>query len=120
MLIAHGSPDPDWRRPLEALRDQLAARIGAKRISLAYLAHPPTVEDAIASLVAAGETQICVIPALLSPGGKHVKRDIPEAVTRAHARFPTILLRLVPGALGSDSRVISALAEASLDLRKSR
>lgn len=115
VLVAHGSPDPDWRRPLEALRDDLQRRLGEERVALAYLAHAPSIEDAIAKLSGAGHERIEVVAALLSPGGRHVKRDIPAAVDAARARFSELDIRLVPGALGDDPRVITALADATVD-----
>jgi sirohydrochlorin cobaltochelatase len=56
-----------------------------------------------------------VVAALLSPGGRHVKLDIPEAVAAAQLRYPNLEITLEPGALGDDERVIAALAQASLD-----
>jgi sirohydrochlorin cobaltochelatase len=113
VLVAHGSPDPDWRRPLERLVANLSESLG-DGVALAYLAHPPTIADAIVSLDAAGYRQVLVVAALLSPGGRHVKVDIPEAVAAARAQFPEIEIDLAPGALGDDERVVAALAAASL------
>jgi sirohydrochlorin cobaltochelatase len=114
VLIAHGSPDPDWRRPLEALRSRIAERLGDDRVALAYLAHPPTLEDAIEQLASAGHREVVIVAALLSPGGRHVKQDIPEAVAAARRRFGELELRLIPGVLGEDEDVLAAMAEAAL------
>jgi sirohydrochlorin cobaltochelatase len=113
VLVAHGSPDPDWRRPLEQLHARLQAQLGP-RVSLAYLAHAPSIEDAVASFAAAGHTRVVIVAALLSPGGRHVKQDIPAAVAQARARFGAIEIELSPGALGDDEGVIAALAAATL------
>ncbi|MFO7564566.1 MAG: CbiX/SirB N-terminal domain-containing protein [Enhygromyxa sp.] len=118
LLVAHGSPDPDWRRPLERLVELLAAELG-DAVALAYLAHPPSLDDAIASLAQAGHRRVLVVAALLSPGGRHVKRDIPEAVAAARVRFAELQIELAPGALGEDPQVIAALARASLERLKS-
>lgn len=115
VLVAHGSPDPDWRRPLEALEERLAEHLGPRQVALAYLAHDPSISDAVAELAAAGHQRLTVVAALLSPGGRHVKRDIPAAVAAAAERFPEVELNLVPGALGDDARVISALFAATLE-----
>jgi sirohydrochlorin cobaltochelatase len=114
VLVAHGSPDPDWRRPLERLLATLTLELG-DAVTLAYLAHAPSISDAITSLAAAGHRRVLVVAALLSPGGRHVKRDIPEAVEAARARHPELEIRLEPGALGDDDQVVAALARASLD-----
>lgn len=114
LLVAHGSPDPDWRRPLEQLLERLRERLGS-RVALAYLAHAPSIEDSVASFAAAGHTRVMVVAALLSPGGRHVKQDIPAAVDQARARFPALDIELSPGALGDDEGVIAALAAATLN-----
>lgn len=114
VLIAHGSPDPDWRRPLERVAALLGERLGPDRVALAYLAHAPHLDDALAELHAAGLRRVVVIAALLSPGGKHVKVDIPAAVAAARERFTDVELELRGGALGDDDEVVAALAAASL------
>lgn len=113
VLVAHGSPDPDWRRPLEQLHALLTETLG-DRVALSYLSHAPSLDDAIATLAAAGHRRVVVVVALLSPGGRHVKQDIPAAVADARARFPQLTIELSPGALGDDAGVIAALAAASL------
>jgi sirohydrochlorin cobaltochelatase len=114
ILVAHGSPDPDWARPFERLVELLTPELG-DAVAVAYLAHPPSVDEVIASFEQAGHRRVLVIAALLSPGGRHVKRDIPEAVEAARARFPSVEIELAPGALGEDEQVLAALARASLD-----
>jgi sirohydrochlorin cobaltochelatase len=113
ILVAHGSSDPDWRRPLERVEAVLIGRLGP-RVALAYLAHAPTIEDAARALVEVGHTHLVVVAALLSPGGRHVKRDIPAAVEQLRAAMPEIVVELRDGALGDDGVVIEALAEAAL------
>jgi sirohydrochlorin cobaltochelatase len=115
VLVAHGSPDPDWRAPLERLHATLTAQIGP-RVGLAYLSHPPGVIEVIDALADAGHVRIIVVAALLSPGGRHVKQDIPEVVARAREQRPELEIVLVEGALGDDPGVIEALAAASLVL----
>ena len=113
LLVAHGSPDPDWRRPLEQLHARLAAELG-ERVALAYLAQDPSVEQVVGELASQGHARVIVIAALLSPGGRHVKRDIPASVEAARERYPDLDIELVPGALGDDEGVIAALARAAL------
>lgn len=113
VLVAHGSPDPDWRRPLEQLHATLTAKLGP-RVGLAYLAHPPGMIEVIDVLADAGHVRIIVVAALLSPGGRHVKQDIPEAVAQARTHRPELEIVLAEGALGDDPGVIAALAAASL------
>jgi sirohydrochlorin cobaltochelatase len=113
VLVAHGSPDPDWRRPLEQLHAMLTAQLGP-RVGLAYLSHAPSVAEVIGMLADAGHARVVVVAALLSPGGRHVKQDIPEAVAQARELRPELEIVLAEGALGDDPGVIEALAAASL------
>ena len=115
ILIAHGSPDPDWRRPLEALVDRLRALAPARAIRMAYMEFlEPDLAQATRELAAAGHDHALVIAAFLSPGGRHIKRDLPALVAKTNGEVEDIALTLAPGALGDDAGVIEALAEASL------
>ena len=48
----------------------------------------PSIQDAIADLVAKGIRTIDVVTTMMTPGGSHSERDIPEALNEARARFP--------------------------------
>jgi len=115
LLVAHGSPDPDWRRPLEVLQRRLASVLGETRVGLAYLSQAPTVDAGVEALAAAGATHLRVVAALLSPGGRHIKVDLPATVEATRTRFPALRIELVSGALGEHPAVVAALAEASLE-----
>lgn len=91
----------------------LTAQLGA-RVGLAYLAHAPSLVEVIGTLADAGHVRVVVVAALLSPGGRHVKQDIPEAVANARELRPELEIVLAEGALGDDPGVIAALAAASL------
>jgi erythronate-4-phosphate dehydrogenase len=115
VLVAHGSPDPDWGRPLERLRDRLRALVPERRVELAYLDHlTPTLPALAGELAAAGIVDVLVASAFLSPGGNHIKRDIPALVQETARAHPELQLALAPGALGSEREAIEALARAAL------
>lgn len=111
VLLGHGSPDPDWRRPLDALVGLLRTRHPGLAIELAFLDHGVDLEAAVDALRAAGCRRVQVLAALLSPGGKHVKRDMPRLIAEVGARRPEMTLVWQPDALGSDARVLAAMAE---------
>jgi len=115
VLVAHGSPDPDWGRPLVALRDRLRTLAPERRVELAYLDHlQPSLAALAADLVAAGIHDVTVLSAFLSPGGNHIKRDIPALVDDVAQAHPQLRIQLVPGALGAEREAIEALARAAL------
>lgn len=117
IVIAHGSPDPDWRAPIERLGDRLRSLLNNPDvlIRVGYLERsPPSLDEIAAELEDLGIGQATVVPAFLSPGGRHIKHDLPTLVERVAARTPGIAWTLLPGALGDDAGVIDALAQSTL------
>lgn len=114
ILLAHGSPDPDWRKPLEQARDRLRERLPQRQVELAFLEHTePSLAAAVTGLVARGHTRAIVMAAFLSGGGNHIKRHVPQLVAETARSHPTMELRLVPGALGAEPEIPEALAQAA-------
>ncbi|MEO7954121.1 MAG: CbiX/SirB N-terminal domain-containing protein, partial [Polaromonas sp.] len=71
VLLAHGSRDPLWRMPIEAVADQIRARQPDAVVCCAYLEMcSPSLPDAAASLIAGGALEIRVFPLFLGVG-KH-------------------------------------------------
>lgn len=117
LLVAHGSPDPDWRRPLEAAHRRLQALLPNRKVALAYMELcGPSVLEAASELEAQGHRSIVVMAAFLSPGGRHIKRHLPEIVERVARERPALELELLPGSLGNEPEVIEALARAATRL----
>lgn len=108
VLFAHGSRDPQWAAPFEALRAELAPR---HDVELAYLElMAPTLEEAVARLAARGAQRVRVVPLFLGQGA-HLKRDLPALIAAAGARHPGIAIDVEP-AIGEQPAVIAALAAA--------
>ena len=114
VLLAHGSPDPDWIVPVEATAALMRTREPGTPVRTACLEHGRSLGEVASELAAAGVLRVAVIPMFLSPGGKHVKRDLPALVASVQQQHPALALRLSPGAIGTDARVLDALADAAL------
>ena len=115
VLVAHGSPDPDWRRPIDAVARRLQEREPGRAVQVAYLGFlEPSFEQAVAQLMARGHLHVLVLCAFLSPGGRHIKEDVPKLVAEQAAVHPELKLVLRPGALGAEPEVVEALAEAAV------
>lgn len=113
VLLAHGSPDPDWMLPI----DRTAARMRAHTacpVHTATLEHGRGLAEVVAAIAAAGHRSVVVIPLFLSPGGRHIKRDVPALVAAVQAEHPALALALSPGAIGTDEPVVAALAASAL------
>jgi erythronate-4-phosphate dehydrogenase len=112
-LVAHGSPDPDWRVPLDALVDRLRELQPHRTVALSFLDHlAPRLDDLVPALAQAGHERVRVVAVFLSPGGNHIKRDIPALVARVAGANPGVLVELVPGAIGAERDVVDAIAAA--------
>ena len=115
ILLAHGARDPAWATPFEAVVALVRERAPETRVRLAFLElMAPGLEAAAGELVAHGCQRIDVVPAFLGMGG-HVRRDVPAQLARLRDAHPGIAWTLHE-ALGETAHVISALADATIDL----
>lgn len=114
VLLAHGSPDPDWALPVEQVAARLRALAPARPVEVATLEHGPGLLDILDRLADQGARHVRVVAVFLSGGGRHVKRDIPELVARARRERPHLLVELAGPALGTEPEVLDALARAAL------
>ena len=110
-LIAHGSRDPEWRRPFERIAAALEKRLPSVAVALCYLEHGPSIDEALAALVAKGAGTIRVVPLFLGAGG-HVRNDLPALQRELEAAHPLVQWRLRP-AIGETGSVIAAMADAA-------
>lgn len=86
---------------------QRSGRVAA----LAFLERmTPTLEEAVAKLVAGGATRIRVVPVFLAAGG-HVIDDLPQKVARLRKQHPGAAID-VAAPIGEQPRVIAAIADA--------
>lgn len=114
VLVAHGSPQPQWAKPAEHVRDALREKRPETRIELAFLPPaPPDVFAVIDGLVDDGVREIEVIAMLLSGGGRHMTKDIPAALEQLRQRHEGVTVRLCPEALGATDEVLDAMAAAA-------
>lgn len=108
ILLAHGSPDPLWKQPFEALYTQVTQTYGENNVSLAYMEMTaPSLEEAVATL---GQTvkSIAVLPLFLAVG-RHLRHDVPEQIIALQRE--DLQLTLLPP-IGDDERVKKAMETA--------
>lgn len=90
LLIAHGSRRPEANADLEFIASALRARGRYSVIQASYLElAEPGIEAGGTQCVAAGATDVILLPYFLSPG-IHVVEDLTEARDRLSARFPNV------------------------------
>lgn len=113
VLFAHGSRDPQWRLPIEAVAEAIRARDPDALVSCAYLELcTPDLAQAAADLIVAGARQIKVFPLFLGVG-KHAREDLPLLLAQVHARHPDVPVALLPTA-GEHPQLTALMADIAL------
>lgn len=112
ILFGHGARDPQWARPLHAIRLALQSQRPDLSVELAFLEYlQPSLEDCVAALVGAGVSDICIFPVFIAQGG-HLVREVPVTLAALATRFPDVTLTMLPVA-GESPLVIEAMAAAA-------
>ena len=113
VLFAHGARDPRWAEPFEAVAGRVRAAAPDCCVALAFLElMAPSLDDAVAGLVAAGATRIDVVPLFLGTGG-HLRQDLPPLVDALRAAHPAVDFHL-HAAIGEHAVVVEAMAAAAV------
>lgn len=98
ILLAHGSRDPQWREPIEAVAAQIRALAPSTPVLCAYLELcAPSLPEAATNLIAKGADSIRVFP-LFFGVGKHAREDLPKLVEQLRASHPGVAVELLPSA----------------------
>ena len=109
ILLGHGSRDPRWRRPIEAVAERLLERHRYLSVQCAYLElEQPDLATATAMLAREGAQRITVVPVFLG-SGKHARDDLPNLLALLRQVYPGIRFELKPP-VGDDPRVLDLLA----------
>lgn len=114
ILFAHGSRDPLWHRPIEAVAEQIATLSPDTPVVCAYLElSTPDLATATQTLLDRGVRAITLLPMFLGVG-KHAREDLPKLVGELQTAHPDLRLTLKP-AVGEDARLVQLLAQMALD-----
>lgn len=108
VLFAHGSRDPLWSRPIEAIANKVSEASNACLVRCAYLElMTPSLESVMEELALLGVDHIRIAPMFLGIG-KHAREDLPEITARLAKNYPHIKLDLMPS-IGQHPELISAI-----------
>ncbi len=130
LLFAHGSRDPLWRGPLEAVALRIRAEHPQLPVACAYLELcEPSLVDAAMQMIKTLEIatnsiaidadsmranklktlKIRVVPMFLGMG-KHAREDLPELARELRVAHPQVVFEITP-TIGEDPRVTALLAD---------
>ncbi len=124
ILFAHGSRDPLWRAPMEAVATAITAQHPHTPVRCAYLELctpdlPTVATELIANyLISTSEKSlkhhpnIRIVPMFLGMG-VHARKDLPDLVTALRLAHPLVNFEVV-APIGEDARVTALLAQMAI------
>lgn len=112
VLFGHGSRDPLWRGPMDAVAARLREQGALVECAFLELQQPDLAESG-RGLVTAGATELVVLPMFLGTG-KHAREDLPGLVQALREAHPATAITVLPS-VGEDARVLDLLARMALD-----
>jgi len=115
ILFAHGSRDALWRRPIEAVANQMKQLSPDTQVACAYLElTEPDLQTTVAGLVQAGVNAIRIVPMFLGVG-RHAREDLPLLLQDLIDQHPGVTFELRK-AIGEEPELTRAMAEIALKL----
>ena len=94
VLFAHGSRDPLWRAPIEAVRAHIEHTQPETLVRCAYLELcAPDLSQAARSLHEAGVRQLTIVPMFLGTG-RHAREDLPLLTAALREQHPDLQIAL--------------------------
>jgi sirohydrochlorin cobaltochelatase len=109
LFFCHGSRDPQWRVPFEAILADFRGMHATKLAELAFLEFmTPDFKAGVASLISQGATTIRVIPLFLAQGA-HTRRDLGDLLEASALEHPRIRFTVAP-AIGEIDSIRSAIS----------
>lgn len=113
ILFAHGSRDPQWRQPFEAILQKTQSNHPGP-VALAFLeCMEPDLLKAIETMAAHQVDSIRIIPVFLAVGS-HVRKDLPELIAQARKIYPDISITATE-AIGEQVEIQTAIAMFALN-----
>ena len=113
ILFAHGSRDALWRRPIEAVADEVKQLSPDTQVACAYLElTQPVLPTSVAALVQTGVIAIRIVPMFLGVG-RHAREDLPLLLQDLIIQHPGVTFEL-RNAIGEEPELTRAMAEIAL------
>jgi len=113
VLFAHGSRDPLWRLPIEAVAHQIRSLSPDVPVMCAFLElTTPDLPACVQEMTGMGLKKIAVVPMFLGIG-KHAREDLPEIMKDLQSSYPQIQFEL-RRAIGEEPELTMTMAQIAL------
>jgi len=114
ILFAHGSRDALWRRPIEAVADEIKQISPDTQVACAYLElTEPDLSTTVARLVQTGVTVVRIVPMFLGVG-RHAREDLPLLLRDLITQYPAVTFEL-RNAIGEEPELTRTMAAIALN-----
>lgn len=110
VLFAHGSRDPLWRLPIDAVAQRLQAQQADLPVAVAFLElTEPDLAKTVEALMKQGATHVRIVPMFLGVG-RHAREDLPKLVNDLVNAYPQMSFELLP-AIGEHPAMTALMAD---------
>lgn len=113
VLFAHGSRDPLWRAPIDAVALEIGRQAPGVTVRCAFLElMSPDLPQTVQALASEGHRSIRVVPMFLGIG-RHAREDLPQIMLQLSQQHPDLELELQP-AIGEQPELTRCMASIAL------
>lgn len=96
ILFAHGSRDPLWRLPIDAVAEEMTRQWPDLSVACAFLElTQPDLPTTVEALMKQGKTHLRIVPMFLGVG-RHAREDLPQLVNDLVQAYPQVHFELLP------------------------
>ncbi len=96
ILFAHGSRDPLWRLPIDAVAQRMLEQNPQLKVACAFLELTrPDLPETVEQLMKQGVSQVRIVPMSLGVG-RHAREDVPALVKDLVEAYPQMTFELTP------------------------
>jgi len=113
ILFAHGSRDPLWRLPIDAVAERVRAQQPNLPVAVAFLElTAPDLPSTVEVLMKQGVNHVRIVPMFLGVG-RHAREDLPDLVQGLTEAYPQMSFELLP-AIGEHPAMTALMAEIAV------
>ena len=110
ILFAHGSRDPLWRLPIDAVAQRMRGQQASMPVAVAFLElTQPDLPSTVEALMKQHVTHVRIVPMFLGVG-RHAREDLPELVHGLRQAYPQMSFELLP-AIGEHPAMTALMAD---------
>lgn len=110
ILFAHGSRDPLWRLPIDAVAQRMQHQWPDLPVACAFLElTTPTLPEVVEQLMKQGLEHLRIVPMFLGVG-RHAREDLPQLVEDLRQAYPQVAFELM-AAVGEHPAMTALMAD---------